>query len=96
MNRENVVQFLKKFSEENRDRYHIRSLGVFGSVARDAVRDDSDVDVVVELANQDLFDLIGIKQAIEEGLHCPVDLVSYRKKMNAFLKKRIDQEAVYV
>jgi predicted nucleotidyltransferase len=56
----------------------------------------SDVDVVVMLGNQDLFNLIGIKQDLEEQLQIPVDIVSYREKMNPYLKRRIDSEAIYV
>lgn len=54
------------------------------------------MDIVVLLADQDLFNLIGIKQDLEEELQLPVDVVSYREKMNPFLKRRIDSEAVYV
>jgi len=39
---------------------------------------------------------IGIKQDLEEKFHRSVDIVRYRDRMNAFLKKRIDKEAVYV
>ena len=56
----------------------------------------SDVDVVVVLGNQDLFNLIGIKQDLEDQLQVPVDVVSYREKMNQHLKSRIDSEALYV
>ncbi len=56
----------------------------------------SDIDVVVELGKQDLFNIIGIKQDLEEQFSKPVDVISYREKMNQFLKKRIDKEAVYV
>ena len=54
------------------------------------------IDVVVELETQDLFDLIGIKLDLEEQLSRQIDIVSYREKMNEFLKSRIDKEAVYV
>ena len=40
--------------------------------------------------------MIGIKQDLEETLHAKVDVISYREKMNAFLKNRIDKEAIYV
>jgi Nucleotidyltransferase domain. len=56
----------------------------------------SDIDVVVELERPDLFNLIGIKQDLEEQFGRSVDIVRYREKMNDFLKRRIDQEAVYV
>jgi len=65
-------------------------------VARGNQTADSDIDVVVELTVPDMFMLIGIKQDLEEQLHCPVYIVRYRQTMNAFLKDRIDQEAIYV
>jgi len=96
MNRKEIIEYLRKFKEENKNKYHIERLGVFGSVARDVANDNSDIDIVVVLTRQDLFEIIGIKQALEESLNTPVDVVSYREKMNSFLKKRIDKEAVYV
>ncbi|MFH1665457.1 MAG: nucleotidyltransferase domain-containing protein [Candidatus Omnitrophota bacterium] len=96
MSRKEIIEYLKKFKEENKDKYHIERLGVFGSVARDTANDSSDIDIVVVLTRQDLFEIIGIKQSLEENLKSPVDVVSYREKMNSFLKKRIDKEAVYV
>ncbi|MEK6646783.1 MAG: nucleotidyltransferase domain-containing protein [Candidatus Firestonebacteria bacterium] len=96
MNRKEIIEYLKKFKEENKNKYHIDRLGVFGSVAKDTANDNSDIDIVVVLTKQDLFEIIGIKQKLEESLNFPVDVVSYREKMNSFLKKRIDKEAVYV
>ncbi len=60
------------------------------------MKKDSDVDVVVDIAVPDLFMLIGIKQDLEKQWRRSVDIVRYRDNMNAFLKRRIDQEAVYV
>lgn len=96
MNRKEIIEYLKKFKEESKNKYHIELLGVFGSVARDTISANSDIDIVVRLTKQDLFELIGIKQDLEEYLELPVDVVSYREKMNLFLKKRIDEEAIYV
>jgi len=94
--RDDIIRSLRRFKELNRDKYHIVRLGFFGSAIRDVMRADSDLDVVVELTEPDLFQLIGIKQDLEDQLHCPVDVVRYRDKMNPSLKRRIDQEAVYV
>ena len=47
------------------------------------------------LEKQDLFNLIGIKQDLEEKFGLPVDIVSYREKMNNYLKRRIEDEALY-
>jgi predicted nucleotidyltransferase len=90
-----IIQTLRQFKDENQKKYSILSIGIFGSAARGSVKNQSDIDVVVELGNPDLFNLIGIKQELEERFRCSVDVVRYRDKMNGFLKHRIDQEAVY-
>jgi predicted nucleotidyltransferase len=96
MKREEVIEHLRRFKEMNREKYQIVRLGFFGSAARDSMVENSDIDVVVELTVPDMFMLIGIKQELEEQLHCPVDIIRYREKMNSFLKRRIDHEALYV
>ena len=96
MTRKDILQTLSRFQRDRRDELGILRLGVFGSTARDQTGDQSDVDVVVELARPDMFALIGIKQELEAMLNRPVDVVRYRENMNAFLKQRIQQEAVYV
>lgn len=96
MERDEIIQSLHQFKEHNKSKYQIIRLGVFGSVARGVMSSDSDVDVVVELKEPDLFFLIGIKQDLEEQLNRPVDIVRYRQRMNTYLRQRIDQEAVYV
>lgn len=96
MERDEIIKTLRGFVEINRDKYEIIRIGVFGSAARDNMNEQSDIDVVVELGKPDLFYLVGIKQDLEEKFQKPVDIVRYRDRMNAFLKKRIDKEAVYV
>ncbi len=95
MKRDEIILVLRKFKEMNPRKYNILRIGVFGSAARDDMREESDIDVVVELMEPDLFKLIGIKQDLEEQFHRPVDIVRYRNNMNQFLKSRIDREAVY-
>ena len=90
-----IIEVIRQFKEDNQKKYSIITIGIFGSASRDSFNDKSDIDVVVELRNPDLFNLIGIKQDLEERFQCPVDVVRYREKMNGFLKRRIDQEAVY-
>jgi predicted nucleotidyltransferase len=96
MERNEIIHTLRGFMDMNKERYEIIRIGFFGSAARDSMNEQSDIDVVVELGKQDLFNIIGIKQDLEEQFFKPVDVISYREKMNQFLKKRIDKEAVYV
>ena len=93
--RQDVLRTLSVFSRSRADEFGVIRIGVFGSAARDTLRADSDIDVVVELEHPDLLLLVGIKQELEELFGREVDIVRYRERMNPLLKKRIDQEAVY-
>ena len=96
MNRNDILEVLRRFKEVNADRYKIARLGLFGSGARDNRNEKSDIDVVVVLSKADALNLIGIKQDLEVKFRCNVDVERYREKMNPFLRKRIEREAVYV
>ena len=91
-----VLSILKEFSDQEKDKYQIKRIGIFGSCARNTMKPESDVDIVVEVGDQDLFNLIGIKQELESRLHRHVDIVSYRDKMNPYLRRKIENEAIYV
>lgn len=94
--RDNIFRILRQFRDKYGSRYEIIEIGVFGSVARGETNDSSDIDIVVKLEKQDLFNLIGIKQDLEDIFHRCVDVVSYRNDMNKFLKSRIEKEVIYV
>ena len=61
----------------------LRSQGVlkaalFGSVVRDEAKKNSDIDLLVELADdKTLFDLVGLKLDLEDALGKKVDLLTY-------------------
>jgi hypothetical protein len=64
----------------------VKTLAVFGSVARDEARQDSDVDILVEFQDKATFDgYMDLKFFLEDLLGRPVDLVtkkSIRPRMN--------------
>jgi len=96
MRREEIIQTLRRYRELKGDKYNIVRIGLFGSAARDTSNEKSDIDVVVILRRPDMFSLVGIKQDLDEIFQKSVDLVRYREKMNPFLKRRIEKEAIYV
>lgn len=91
-----VIRKLEKFKKNHQEEYRFRRIGVFGSVARGTSREGSDLDILVEQLEPDLFLLGTIKTDLEEAFGVPVDIIRIREGMNAFLKNRIDREAVYV
>jgi hypothetical protein len=96
MKRENILDVLARFRDLKQDEFNIVRIGVFGSTARGEITETSDVDVVVELERPDLLMLVGLKQELEKTLDRPVDVVRYRERMNAYLKRQIEQDAIYV
>ncbi len=55
MERDKILDFLKNFKEKNSKKYHIKKIGIFGSIARNDYHPESDIDIVVELDKQDFF-----------------------------------------
>lgn len=96
MKREDIISFISEHKAKFQQEFGVRKIGLFGSYARGDVRDESDIDIVVEIEKPDLFHLIGIKQAIEEALGNKVDIVRLRDKMNQALRSRIERDVIYV
>ena len=91
-----IMDFLRSNKDFFATEFKVKKIGIFGSYARDAGGEESDIDIVVELEKPDLYYLIGVKQSVEEAFGGKVDVVRLRDKMNATLKRRIEQDAIYV
>ena len=96
MTTNDVLARLKMFKESRQAEYSLRSLGIFGSFPRGQAQEDSDVDVVFETSEPNLFRTSRMKQELEELLARRVDVVRLRERMNPRLKQRILREARYV
>lgn len=69
------------------------TLAIFGSVATNKSKKNSDVDILIEFdAKKGLFAFIHLKNYLEDILHCDVDLVT-KKGLHPALKERILCEA---
>ena len=95
LNRSRVLEVLRQLKPVLSEKYGVTQLGFFGSVARGQATAESDVDIVMEIAQPSLFVSVHVKADLEEALLIPVDLVRYRQRMNAYLKRTIEQEAIF-
>jgi uncharacterized protein len=81
----------------------IRAMGatalyLFGSTARDETSESSDLDLFIDYdpdSKFNAFDLVGIKQFLEEELEIPVDVIT-RDGLHPMLRRDIEQSAVRV
>ena len=96
MNRDQVLAALRRHRQDIEQRFAIKHLSVFGSAARDALRDDSDIDVLVEFQGKATFDgYMDLKYYLETLLGRNVDLVTH-DAVKPRMRPMIEQEAIHV
>ena len=96
MNRQHAIDQLIRSKSELQRRFGVTRLSLFGSTARDAATDDSDVDVLVAFdgpATSTRY--FGVQFYLEDLLGCAVDLVT-EKALRPELRPYIERERVDV
>jgi len=94
LTKEHILALLHTYKKEHQVEYGIEKIGLFGSYAKGTATEQSDVDVFISLKNTNLFLLSRIRIELEELIGLPTDIVQLRERMNRYLKKRIEQEAI--
>ncbi len=91
MNRNQVISLLSNHREEILRRFSVQRLSVFGSAARDEMREGSDVDMLVEFQGPATFDgYMDLKFYLEDLFGTKVDLVtidSVKPRMRPIIEK---------
>jgi hypothetical protein len=97
MKRSDVIRTIADHGNELREQFAVKSLALFGSVARDEASDRSDVDLLVEFDRPvGLLHLIGTEQQLADWLGVKkVDLV-LRRAVIEELKENVFREAINV
>jgi len=76
-------------------RYHLKSIGIFGSCTRDDFRDDSDIDILIDYEKQMGIEFIDLADELETILKRKVDLVS-RNGIKPKYFEEIKKDLIYV
>ena len=75
--------------------FHVKSLAIFGSVARNEATETSDVDILVEFDTPvGLFTFLGLQQHLEELLGRRVDLAT-ADALRERMREQVLREAVH-
>ena len=90
------LALLRRYMAENKAKYSIVRMGIFGSVARNEQKEGSDVDVCVETSKPSLFALVHIKEELQALFGCSVDVVRLRERLGSLFKSRIEKGGIYV
>jgi uncharacterized protein len=96
MKREDALKTLSAHEDELRDQFGVRSLALFGSVARDEATEGSDVDLLVEFnLPTGYFGLVQLQEHLERLLGCKVD-VGTPRSLKPRLRARVLEECIHV
>ena len=89
---------IRKALLEHRDtlnKYGVKRLGLFGSYAKGTAREDSDIDLLVELKRTSFDDYMGLRIFLEDLFEKKIDLITARS-VKPRLKPRIEKEVEYI
>ncbi|MBL7930676.1 MAG: nucleotidyltransferase domain-containing protein [Bacteroidia bacterium] len=82
------------------DKYHVKTLFAFGSVTKDELRPNSDIDLVVDIDVNDPItyseDYFGLKFQLEQLFKRHIDLLESKAIKNQYLKQSIDSSKVLI
>jgi predicted nucleotidyltransferase len=96
MNRSQALQILATNKAILAKRFHVSRLALFGSFARNAAREDSDIDIIIGFEGPATSDrYFGAQFFLEDLLGRNVDLVT-EKALRAELRPFIEKEAIDV
>lgn len=90
-----VIQILQQHKDELFKKYPLKSMALFGSYSRGEETEDSDVDVMVEIAGPIGIRFLNLNYEIENLLSKKVDLVSRRAVKPGYLAS-IEPDLIYV
>ena len=90
-----IKQILSQLKPELTDKYHVSSIGLFGSIVRDDFNSNSDIDIIVDFSKPIGIEFIDLAEFIERKLKKSVDLVSKNGVKQKYFRT-FESEIIYV
>ena len=96
MKQDVVLRILEQKNAELTQQFGVKSLLLFGSVARDEATSSSDIDFLVEFNRPvGYFGLFALQDYLEKLLGCSVD-IGTPESLKPYIKERIMGEIIHV
>lgn len=90
-----IKKVLEQLKPELAQKFHVQTIGLFGSVVRDDFSPSSDIDIIVDFDQPIGIEFIDLADYMEQRLQKKVDLVSRNGVKDKYFKT-IEREIVYV
>ncbi len=94
LTKEIILEKLTLHKPQLMEKYPIKSIGLFGSYARNEPTPESDIDVLVAFSSPVGMEIVDLADDLERILHHKVDLITYNAIKNR-LYHYIKDELIY-
>ena len=95
ISKKDCIEKLKNSKNVIVEKFGVRSMKLFGSVARNEQKETSDVDVCVDM-EPSLLKRSGLKLYLEEVLNCKVDVLRNHKSMDPYITQQINRDGILI
>jgi predicted nucleotidyltransferase len=89
-----VLNFLSSHKQLLKEKYNVEKIGLFGSYATDNQKENSDVDIIVQMPS-DFDKYYDLKEFLEANLQKTVDL-GLEKNLRKLIENKVKNEIIYV
>jgi predicted nucleotidyltransferase len=90
-----IQEKLRQIKPQLSEKYHVNSIGLFGSIVRTDFKPESDIDIVVDFSRPIGIEFVDLAELLEKLLNRKVDLVS-RAGIRPQYFQAIEPDIVYV
>ena len=93
--KQQCIELLTQATPYIRSEFGVRSMQIFGSMARGEEHDGSDVDIFVDMPPK-AFKVVGLKQYLQELLGRAVDVVRNHPHLDPFRTTEINRDGITI
>ncbi|RKX96678.1 MAG: nucleotidyltransferase [Spirochaetes bacterium] len=93
---EEIKKIIRQHKKEIKEKYGVKEIGIFGSLVRGEMKEESDVDILVEFEKPiGFFKFLELEEYLSDLIGRKVDLVS-KKALKPHIGKYILEEVITV
>jgi len=93
---EEIKRIIQQHKKEMKEKYGVKEIGIFGSLVRGEMKEESDVDILVEFEKPiGFFKFLELEEYLSNLIGRKVDLVS-KKALKSHIGKYILEEVITV
>ena len=94
--RDRIIKALQAHYKTLQERYNIKAIGLFGSIARQRQSSESDADIYVEFERKSFKNVAGALQYLQQLIGRKIDLIYPHKSANKAIIEAIKKEVLWI